>query len=94
MSIKNNCRKLLSPVLNKLESGQEEYVYKASYRSILIVIGMLFSGLSLAVLWLAQGSDPGYYLPVIVFAAIGLLCILVALLGNDRAVARIWKAGR
>lgn len=94
MSIKNKFRKILSPVLDMLESGEGEYVYKKSYRTILIVIGILFTGLSAAVLWFAQGADPGYYLPVVVFSAIGLLCIVVALLGNDRAVARIWKAGR
>lgn len=92
---RNTLRQLFSPILNPLESGEEEYIYKNSYRTILVAIGVLFGGLASAVLWFAiEGGDAGYYLPVLVFSAIGLLCIIVAWLGSDRAVARIWKAGR
>ena len=53
-------------------------------------MGILFSSLASFVLWLALGEDPGYLLPVLVFGLVGLLSLLIGLLGNDRAVARIW----
>ena len=90
MSIKKKLRTLFSPVLNIFESGTETYNYKPSHRKILIVMGGLFTSLASLVLWLAQGEDPGYLLPVLVFGVAGLLSLLIGLIGNDRAVARIW----
>jgi len=88
--VKKQCRQLFSPVLNKLESGSEPFSYKASHRTILIIMGCLFCGLSIAVFVLGRGEDIAYLLPVFIFGGAGLLSILVGLLGNDRAVAKIW----
>lgn len=53
-------------------------------------MGCLFSGLATLVFWFAQGEDPGYLLPVFIFGGGGLLSLLIGLVGNDRAVAKIW----
>jgi len=53
-------------------------------------MGCLFCGLAAAVFFLAQGEDPGYFLPVLIFGGTGLLSLLIGLLGTDRAVAKIW----
>ena len=90
MSVKKQCRALFSPILNIFESGNEPFAYKPSHRKILIIMGCLFCGLATLVLFLAQGEDPGYFLPVLIFGGAGLLSLLIGLLGTDRAVAKIW----
>jgi len=92
--VKKLLRRLFAPILNILEAGDEPYLYKPSHRNVLLIIGALFTGLASLVLFLAQGEDPGYLIPVIVFGSVGLLSLLVGLLGSDRAVARIWGSGK
>jgi len=88
--MKQKLRALFSPILTIFESGTEEFVYKSSHRAILIFIGCLFSGMAVAVFFVAQGKDPGYYLPVLIFGGIGFISFLIGFLGTDRAVAKIW----
>ncbi len=57
---------------------------------MLLVIGVLFGGLGLAVAVLAQGKALTYLFPALVFGAVGLLALVVGGLGSDRAVAKIW----
>ncbi|MFV2054842.1 MAG: hypothetical protein ACC707_00180 [Thiohalomonadales bacterium] len=83
-------RTLFSPLLKIFESGTEPFVHKSSNRTILIVVGCLFCGLAAFGLWLALGADPGYLLPVFIFGGAGIVCLLVGLLGTDRAVAKLW----
>ena len=72
------------------ESGTEPFVYKYSHRKILIVVGVLFSGLASLVFWLALGKEPEYLFPVFVFGGAGLISLLIGFAGTDRAVAKIW----
>ena len=88
--MKKIIRILFSPVLNYFESGTEAYEYKSSHRTILLTIGVLFSGLAAVVFWLARGADAGYLFPVIIFAATGLVSFIIGYAGSDRAVAKIW----
>jgi len=88
--VKNILRTIFYPILSVFESGTEPYIYKKSHRTILLVIGVLFSGLSSLVFWLSKGQDSGYLLPVIIFGGVGLVSLIVGLTGNDRAVAKIW----
>lgn len=88
--MKKIIRMLFSPVLNVFESGTEAYEYKKSHRVILVAIGVLFSALATGVFWLARGADIGYLFPVVIFGLIGIVCLLIAYAGSDRAVAKIW----
>lgn len=83
-------RSLFAFLLAPLESGSQPYSYKASHRYITVVVGVLFSSLAAGLFFLAQGRDPGYLFPVLVFGVVGVLAIIVGLLGDDRAVAKIW----
>ena len=94
MPVKDKLRSLFSPILNILESGTEPFAYKSSHRTVLVILGCLFSGLATLVFFFAQGEDPVYLLPVLIFGGIGLMSLLVGLIGTDRAVAKIWGSRR
>jgi len=84
-------RKLFFPILNIFEKGDEAYAYKSLNRKILLVIGVMFLGLGSAVAYLAiDNGDTGFAFPVLVFVVISLVTLVVGLLGNERAVAKIW----
>jgi len=88
--MKNILRNIFSAILKPFESGAGEYAYQKSHRVVLIVMGILFSGLAALVFSFSQGQDVGYLLPVIVFGSLGGVSLIVGSLGNDRAVAKIW----
>jgi hypothetical protein len=89
--MKTHLRTLFSPILRLFESGEGEYRYKPSYRTILIAVGGLFLVLSLVSLAAAAYSNQaGAWLPFVVFFAAGAVCEIVGFLGSDRAVAKIW----
>lgn len=90
--MKEAMRKLCSPLLGMFESGEGEYDYRPSHRTILIVLGLLcfvIASISLTVTMMT-GEFAGI-IPIMLFLLTGLVCEIVGLLGNDRAVARIWK---
>lgn len=88
--MKQALRKVFAPLLNLFESGNDPVVYKPSHRKILIVVSCLFSGLSALIVVISRSVDAGYLFPAVVFGLIGLTGLIVGLLGNDRAVAKIW----
>ncbi|WP_028672420.1 hypothetical protein [Saccharospirillum impatiens] len=84
-------RNLFQPLLRVFESGEGEYRYEQSHRKILLAVGVLFLFLSAVSAALALASSQwGGLAPVLVFFLIGLVCEVIGLLGNDRAVAKIW----
>lgn len=88
--MKSLLRKLFSPVLTPLEAGEGPYGYKPSHRIILIALSLMMSGLAALVFILSQGKDLTYLIPVITFGLVGFTGLVVAFLGSDRAVAKIW----
>ncbi len=84
---------VFSPILSVFEKGDDSYSYKASHRKILMVIGILFLFLSSVSLYSSLvSSQLGAVIPVVVFSAAGIVCLVVGGLGSDRAVAKIWKS--
>ena len=83
-------RRIFSPILTPLESGEEPYHYKTSSRTILKAVGLLFCSLSSGVAVFSPKEDLGFLIPVCVFFLAGALCLVVGFLGSDRAVAKIW----
>lgn len=89
--MKDALRKLCWPLLKKLEAGSEPYHYKPLSRKILLFFGAIFSALGIGVaLLIPPEADLGYYIPVVVFIGAGGYGLIVAALGSDRAVAKIW----
>ncbi|WP_211085001.1 hypothetical protein [Marinomonas profundi] len=90
--MKEGMRKLCSPVLKMFESGEGDYDYKSSYRTILIVLGGLcFVIASISMMMTLATGEAAGVIPIMLFLLTGLVCEIVGFLGSDRAVARIWK---
>lgn len=86
-------RTLFSPILNIFESGDEAYNYRPSQRTILLAVSSLFCILILGVCvfsWYSKAEGFGFLIPVVVFGSVAFVGFIVALLGSDRAVAKIW----
>ena len=78
-------------VLDRFEKGDGAYAYQQSSRVILLVVGLLFLGLSGGSLFFSMAKgDASAFLPIIVFFAVAGVCLIVGLLGSDRAVATLW----
>ena len=92
-TLKDHARTLCAPLLAPLERGDEPFHYTHKSRLILVIMCALFLtiAIGLAVL-LPSGSDPFFMLPVAVFGLIGLAGLLIAWLGSDRAVSRLWNS--
>jgi hypothetical protein len=89
--MKKILRNICLPILRIFESGEVEYRYKKSHRTILIVVGVLFLVLStVSAVSAITASQMGGLIPVIVFFVVGFVCQVIGLLGNDHAVAKIW----
>ena len=89
--MKQLLRTIFYPILAIFESGDEEYDYKPLNRSILIFMGLIFFGLTVLVLnFVPDGVGLGYLIPAIVFGGVSLVALVVGLLGNERAVCKIW----
>jgi len=83
--------KICWPILSNFENGQGEYVYKPLNRKILIVLGCLFLALTAGIAYVVVSTQNwAGFLPVIIFGAVGLVCVVVGALGSERAVAKIW----
>ncbi len=89
--MKKTVRTLVSPILDFFESGDEPYHYEKSHRLILKVVGGLFLFLSFcSVVAGLVASLPAALFPVLIFFAVGFTCTVVATMGSDRAVAKMW----
>ena len=92
--MKSSLRKLFAFILTPLEAGDEPIHYKPSHRKILYVMSGLLWGLILLMFVFSAGNIMNYLLPFVVFGVGAALCLLVAALGTDRAVAKIWGGSR
>ena len=89
--MKTTVRNIFSPILNFFESGKEEYNYKKSHRTILIIVGFLFFVLSLiSTITAVETSQFGAVVPCVIFFLAGFVCVIVGSCGNDRAVSKMW----
>ncbi len=89
--MKETLRQLCSPILKPLEAGEVGPNYKASHRTILNVVGVLFLTLStISTGALFYTGQLGALVPVLVFLGIGGLSLIVGILGSDAAVSRMW----
>jgi len=78
-------------ILAPFEDGEGEYSYKASSRNILLIVGLLFGGLSGGSLFVSiKNGEYAGFAPIIVFFGVALVCLVIGLLGSDRAVATLW----
>ncbi|MAB23994.1 hypothetical protein ACS8E9_03860 [Pseudomonas neustonica] len=92
-SLKEFARKLCAPLLKPLENSDAPYHYTPKSRGILVIMSLLFLSLATGLaVFLPSGIERTFLIPVTVFGLIGLLGLLVAWLGSERAVARLWNS--
>ncbi|MGB5325403.1 MAG: hypothetical protein WBN40_08280 [Pseudomonadales bacterium] len=90
--MKAQLRKLFAPILIRFEEGDDEYNYKSSHRTILKIVGTMFLLLSAVSLVAATITVQAVaVLPFLVFFCASSVCLIVGFLGNNRAVAKIWR---
>lgn len=84
--------KLFSPILSPLENAEGEYAYSPSHRTVLKIMGFLFMFIAAVGLYFSLKIDllEGLF-AVVIFGGIGIWCEIVAFLGSDKAVAKIWR---
>lgn len=89
--MKNFLRTVFSPVLNLFEKGEEPYAYRPSQRLILVAVAVLFLFLAAISFYFGiNAGGTGAFIPALVFFLAGSTSLIVAGLGNERAVAKIW----
>lgn len=88
--MKNALTKLFSPILNLFENDSDEYILKPLNRKVVLAIGVLMTGLSILVFYLAWPDQIGsYFLPPLIFGVVGITALIVGCLGSDHAVAKL-----
>ncbi|MGD8785070.1 MAG: hypothetical protein PVG75_11575 [Thioalkalispiraceae bacterium] len=91
LNMKQSLRKLFWFILVYFERDDEPYTYKPLNRTILIIVGSLFTVLAVVSVYFSDAAQGyGFLIPALVFFAVGLVCLVVGLLGSDKAVSRIW----
>ncbi|MBZ2169378.1 MULTISPECIES: hypothetical protein [Marinobacter] len=89
--MKQAIRKLFSPLLKRLESGEVGPNYKASHRTILIAVGTLFMILgTISLVAMVYTGQLGAFVPVVAFLGLGGVCLIVGSVGTDAAVSKLW----
>lgn len=83
-------RRFFSPLLNIFEKGNAPFHHRPMNRKILLALSLLFSGLATVILMLSPAGNWDFLFPVVVFYSVGIVGFIIATLGNDRAVAKIW----
>jgi uncharacterized membrane protein HdeD (DUF308 family) len=89
--MKDELRNLCRPILAFFEKGEPAGSYRPSHRKILLAVAALFLilfGLSLYLAFAA--GQVAAVIPVGVFFLVSLVALIVATLGTDSAVSRIW----
>ncbi len=92
--MKTTLLKVFSPIVDLFEAPDDgsEYNYSPSHRKILMVMGFLFLGVTgVGIFFAIQANAMAALFPVVLFGSIGLLCLIVAGLGSDRAVSKLWR---
>jgi len=89
--MKTTLRRAFQPLLTLFESGNSPFNYKSSHRKALLGVAALFLVLSAVSATAAiVSSDLSGLLPFLIFFLLSMVCAVVGLLGNDRAVSKIW----
>jgi len=89
--MKEKLRKVFWPLLAVFEKGEPAVSFRPSHRKILLAVGVLFFVLFSVSLFLAINSAQlAALIPALIFGVVSTVSMLVASLGSDIAVARIW----
>ncbi|WP_151669447.1 hypothetical protein [Nitrincola schmidtii] len=86
-------QKVFWPLLRIFETGEDAVGYQKSHRIILIILGVLFLGLSFGSAWMGNVTgEMGALIPMVVFFAVGFVALVLGIFGSDSAVCKIWRS--
>lgn len=89
--MKNILIKVFWPILKFFETDKVPVNYKKSHRVALNILGTLFIFLSIVSLGATYATrDLASLIPVVIFAAVGIVAVVVGSLGSNGAVGKIW----
>jgi len=90
-TMKTRLRRWFNPILTIFEQDSADLVPSPHARKLLYVLSGLFIFLALVFPLAVPGIvSRGFWFPMLVFLAVGITGLVVATLGTDGAVARIW----
>lgn len=88
--MKSTLQKIFSPVLAIFEKNNDEFVYRALNRKIVLFISVVFFLLAFALpMFMPKLIEMGYWFVMLVFGALSFTGLIVGLLGSDKAVAKL-----
>jgi len=83
-------QKTCSPILNQFENDAPEYYVRPLNRKIVLAIGVLMTFLAGITFYIAYPDKlSSYFLPPLIFFAVGFTALVVGCLGSDKAVAKL-----
>lgn len=83
--------KIFWPILKFFETEEVPVNFKKSHRVALNLMGALFIFLSFVSIWATSSMvSLGSLIPVVVFAGVGIVALVVGFLGSNGAVSKIW----
>ena len=89
--MKSLLTKVCWPILRFFESDTPPENYQKSHRMALLFLSVVFIGLSLGSAWVAISiGSLGALVPVVFFFLLGFVALVIATLGSNAAVAKIW----
>ena len=93
--MKNILTKVCWPILSFFETGEASTNYKKSHRTILIIVSSLFTFLAIISAVMAYKiNSVSALIPVIIFFGVALVSIVIAVLGSNGAVSKIWGSNK
>lgn len=88
--MKNLAKKIFAPLLNIFEKNNEDFVYRALNRKIVLFISSVFFVLAFGLpAYMPQLIEMGFWFVMLVFGALSMVGLVVGLLGSDKAVAKL-----
>lgn len=88
--MKNVLKKVFSPVLNVFEKNNDEFIYRRFNRKIVLFISSTFFLLAFGLpLYMPQLVAMGFWFVMLVFGSLSSVGLIVAILGSDKAVAKL-----
>ena len=88
--MKKTLQMIFSPILNIFEKNNDEFIYRALNRKIVLFISGVFFLLAFGLpIYMPQLIEMGFWFVMIVFGGLSSVGLIVGILVSDKAVAKL-----